>query len=77
MKKATGIVWRQERPDIGRRKYTGIAKLDAGDSTLLVCAPTMKKAILAANKCARALGWKMELPWDRVPTKEELTRRVK
>ena len=76
MKKATGIVWRQERPERKGRKYDGIAKLAAGDCALVVCAPTMKKAIEAANKCARALGWKQDWPWERLLAKEEPMRRV-
>ena len=77
MKKATGTAWRQERPERKGRKYDGIAKLAAGGLVLVVCAPTMKKAIEAANKCARALGWKMEWPWDRIQTKEQMMREKK
>ena len=37
----------------------------AGDTydSLHVCRPTQKQAIMAANRMAKKLGWKMKTPW--------------
>lgn len=60
-------VWRQERPEKKGPKTQGVARLVCGKSALLVVAPTMKAAIETANKCARVLKWKQEIPWEKLP----------